>query len=254
MSTNNKVIAIGDVHGYLDKLTALIEVLKPKVDMESDSFVLLGDYVDGGPDALGVISFIMEWQQVNPNVVALLGNHEDLLLNGLGIRESLCAPYIKKGDYYLWWSQGGKQTLDSYSRVFAHASEYDKAIMQPKDYVLPKHIDWMLNLPLTHENDSYIFVHAGLIPGETVETTSDFEKLWIRDEFIDSNYNWGKKVVYGHTYTKTPVVMHNKIGIDTCHHGGGPITAAIITGIDRNGPSVIEIVSSDDNWSNSPKH
>lgn len=48
MRTNQigkRLIAIGDIHGELDKLNRLLNVVQPA---EDDLFVFLGDYVDRG--------------------------------------------------------------------------------------------------------------------------------------------------------------------------------------------------------------
>jgi serine/threonine protein phosphatase 1 len=49
--------------------------------------------------------------------------------------------------------------------------------------------------------------------------------LWIREPFIYSNFPWEKQVIFGHSAHKEPVVMDNKIGIDTMWHNHGKLTA-----------------------------
>ena len=44
------MIAIGDIHGCLDALNALIDVVEPGPE---DTVVALGDYIDRGPDSKG---------------------------------------------------------------------------------------------------------------------------------------------------------------------------------------------------------
>ncbi len=39
--------------------------------------------------------------------------------------------------------------------------------------------------------------------------------FWSRDEFINSTYDFGKRVIYGHTPHDKPKIDANKIGIDT---------------------------------------
>ena len=39
--------------------------------------------------------------------------------------------------------------------------------------------------------------------------------VWIRDEFIYSNYDFGKVVIFGHSAFDRPRIMKNKIAIDT---------------------------------------
>ena len=48
-----KYFAIGDIHGCLDKLLALMDLLD--VDWGQDTVVFMGDYIDRGPDSKGVV-------------------------------------------------------------------------------------------------------------------------------------------------------------------------------------------------------
>ncbi len=73
-----RLFAIGDVHGCLHELKNLVEQkLKLRTD---DKLVLLGDYIDRGPDSKGVIDYIMTLQKKGFDVVPLKGNHELMLL------------------------------------------------------------------------------------------------------------------------------------------------------------------------------
>ena len=47
---------------------------------------------------------------------------------------------------------------------------------------------------------------------------------WIRQTFIDSDDDFGKRVVFGHTHFSEPLVEDNKIGIDTGAVYGGRLT------------------------------
>jgi len=81
-------------------------------------------------------------------------------------------------------------------------------------------------LKLYHETDDYIFVHAGLLPGPIpLDKQPRDELLWIRFRFIGSNYDWGKKVIFGHTPSNDVLVEENKICIDTGAAYNGSLTA-----------------------------
>ena len=64
--------AIGDIHGRLDKLDALLAMLPLQ---PGDRLVFLGDYVDRGPDSRGVVARLIEVADAYP-CEFLLGNHE----------------------------------------------------------------------------------------------------------------------------------------------------------------------------------
>lgn len=60
--------------------------------------------------------------------------------------------------------------------------------------------------------------------------------LWIRDAFINSEWDFdGKRVVFGHTPFDAPLVMPNKIGIDTMFHDAGNLTAVELNTMNNRG-------------------
>jgi serine/threonine protein phosphatase 1 len=71
-----------------------------------------------------------------------------------------------------------------------------------------------------YETDRYIFVHGGLVPGRAASETDSRNRMWIREPFLSSDYDWGKVVVHGHTPILEPIVRPNRIGIDTILRGG----------------------------------
>jgi serine/threonine protein phosphatase 1 len=226
------IIAISDIHGYADKLDDLMNKLERRFDLEFATLVYLGDYVDGGPDTKSVIDRLMQYERDFPHWVFLMGNHEDMLLDAC-VRGS-----ITYGHFEQWWNQGGAETAASYAGRYVNVIDG----LIEKDRLFPAdHLTWLAARPLFHETDNFIFVHAGLTPGVGAGDTADFEKLWIRDQFINSTYDWGKRVIFGHTYTPEPIVMPNKIGIDTNHRGRGHLTAVVL---DEDRPDAFKFFTS----------
>lgn len=253
-----KTIAIGDIHGHFDQFNSLMYTLFNREDInpEEDIFVFLGDYVDGGPDTKKVLDKLMQFKEQFPHWKFLFGNHESLLLDALSDKRSIY------GDYYLWWNQGGKETLNSFVPEGGEEfSEFEKAVMQPKDLITGKYVDFMKELDLYYENDDYFFVHGGLYPDRSIEAhkeavgpfhpdlmtegSMDYDMIWMRDPFIGSDFDWGKKIIFGHTCFPWSTfraqdeygdiarpgyayVADNKIGIDTMQHNSGRLTALIL--------------------------
>lgn len=85
----------------------------------------------------------------------------------------------------MWYWQGGAET---------YAYGGNEKDMQDA-------INWNGDFPLYYESDNHIFVHAGLRPNLPLQAQTEDDMLWIRDEFIGSKFDWGKRVVYGHTAT-----------------------------------------------------
>lgn len=216
----SKLFAVGDIHGHFAELTELFETLFNQAGLkpESDTVVFLGDYVDGGPTTKQVVEQLIAWQEQYPHWVFLKGNHEDLML------DALVYNFKKYGDYYIWWNQGGRATAHSY--LPTDASNYDRAIMQPKEFIPTEHLSWIHGLPLTYALAGYQFVHAGFAPRIGLGGQTEEDMLWIREAFINSDWDFdGMRVVFGHTPFHEPVVMPNKIGIDTMFHNYGKLTA-----------------------------
>lgn len=209
MSDYRRVYVIGDVHGHAEQLSEVYwTMLEDGMDLDQDVLVQLGDVVDRGPDSKTAVNLLMEWQDRHPDrVIVLRGNHEQLMLDALDDPSNFEA-------FSNWWYQGGLETFQSYSDT-----------VPVERTALPKHVDeghiaWIRNLPSHFECTQAIVVHAGLKPYYTPDTTEDHDKLWIREEFIKSPYDWGKPVIFGHTSYEKPLVMRNKVGIDTILKGG----------------------------------
>jgi serine/threonine protein phosphatase 1 len=192
-----RILAIGDIHGTRDKLQMLMGAVN--WDPDEDTLVFIGDYVDRGPDSAGVIDHVLGLMEWSENVICLRGNHEQLFIDFLDGRDTSTFLY-----------NGGQATIDSYGGEDAGLPE--------------EHYDFLLSLPFYYETEDYIFVHAGLRDGLPLEQQDPHDLLWIREEFIHSSYDHGKLVVYGHTPKREPVVMENKIGIDTGAVYGGKLT------------------------------
>ena len=191
--SEGRLLAIGDIHGCLAQLTGLMALVNPAA---ADRVVFLGDYVDRGPDSAGVIDYLIEFAAAFPQTVFLRGNHEQMFLE-----------YLDGQDPALFLINGGRQTLDSYR---------DCGL-----WPLPSsHRRFLESLRHYFESAQHIFVHAGLRPGIPLAGQTDFDMLWIRHEFLESNYDWGKTVVYGHTPLEEPLLGGRRIGVDTgCVYG-----------------------------------
>ena len=138
--------AIGDIHGERKLLEALIAELPLR---EADRLVFLGDYVDRGPDAHGVVEYLIELAHMRP-CVFLCGNHESMFLDFLGWQRD---EYFA-GDAFL--ANGGDRTLASYGY-------FDVPDPDPSHFELPRaHRDFFRNLKLYHREGDYLFVHAGV--------------------------------------------------------------------------------------------
>ena len=211
--------AVGDIHAELDKLNELLELLPLR---PGDRLVFVGDYIDRGPDAFGVIERLIEVSREWPSVF-LLGNHESMFLDFLGWTDDA---YFG-GDAFLM--NGGDRTLASYGY-------FDRENPERGTFRLAKtHEEFLLSLKLYHQEGNYLFVHAGLSRAALMEKDLAYslrrsraeDLLWNRTTCEMPN-NLNVTIVYGHTPSEDFEVRWNQpfsIGIDTGAVYGGPLTA-----------------------------
>jgi serine/threonine protein phosphatase 1 len=197
-----RVFVIGDIHGCLEMLKRLLDKIKWCPDQ--DKLIFLGDYIDRGNDSRGVIEYILKLKNTSSIIQCLMGNHEQLFLE-----------FLDGGDITTFLVNGGMATLNSY------LIEDQK----PGELVVPvEHIDFLNSLPKWIELEDHFFVHAGLRPGVQIQEQAVEDLLWIREPFIYSDYDFGKKVIFGHTPFPEPFIMENKIGLDTGAVYGNKLT------------------------------
>ena len=188
------LFAIGDIHGCADELRALVNKLP--ITPET-TLVFVGDYVDRGPRSREVIDTILELRE-QCRVVALAGNHEDMFLDYLD------DPTSARAGAFIY--SGGSATLASYADAHGEVQ------------VPAAHRRFLEELPVLHETDGYVFVHAGLpqVPLAALDPVGDrHAMLWMRGRFLTSDYDWGKVVVHGHTPVTRVEVRPHRINIDT---------------------------------------
>ena len=213
------IYAIGDIHGCLDLMETLVDHIRDYqalVHGGTDAEIIcLGDYVDGGPESLGVIDRLMAGV-AGFRVTCLPGNHEDLMLACLGTDD--------RETWHTWLSNGGETTLHSLG-ITLRFGGYDPRALE--DALGPQRIDWLRKLPLHTIRGRYLFVHAGIAPGVPLENQTKRDLLWIRGRFLDSEEDHGHIVVHGHTPGDEPVVRPNRICLDTGATSNGMLTAGV---------------------------
>ncbi len=219
---NAPLYVIGDIHGRLDLLDRLIEAIYRDAGARGTESltVTVGDYIDRGPDSRGVIDRLMG----NPfpgRFAALKGNHEAMMARFLE------DPQV--GD--LWSMNGGLETLHSFGIPvttswgrpdFARVAEALRAALTPDES------RFLASLHLSLSVGRYFICHAGVRPGMPLDRQRDEDLLWIRDAFLDSEMEFGKIVVHGHTPVPEPEVKANRINVDTGAFATGRLTCAVL--------------------------
>ena len=128
----------------------------------------------------------------------------------------------------------GVETLASYGLTSANVagnglSDLARALAA----ALPQsHLDFFRGLRTSFACGDFFFAHAGVRPGVDFARQSDTDLIWIRQEFLRHEGDFGKFVVHGHTPVREVERRPNRIGIDTAAYATGKLTALVIEGSD----------------------
>ena len=231
------VWTIGDIHGMDTMLTRLLHAL-PRAD--TDITVFLGDYIDRGADSRAVVRRVLQERDAAPDRTHLLwGNHEDMAAANFHL------PYPSGIGYdpYDWFRNGGIAAMASWD---AYPPDVFRADCPLELLRLIRHLE-----PYYAGADSgiagmepYLFVHAGILPGQDPRTTDGETLLWVREPFLESHDPSGRIVVHGHTPFAAVRVQPDKIGIDTRAVNGGQLTCLrlperVLYQVDHDGKVIV---------------
>ncbi len=245
------IYAIGDIHGQKEMLDHALALIA--ADGGDDAkIVFLGDYTDRGPDSRAVIDTLIAGRDASRNWSFIKGNHDRLFSNFVQYGTEHDAR-VKSGISRLNPRLGGSATLASYGLegVTHFASKrvnglevleqfegpngwLDPAALQQEALraVPVAHHDFLDALPLWHETDELLFVHAGLRPGLPVDQQDPEDLIWIRDGFLESDHDFGKLVVHGHTALDYPQHFGNRVDLDGGAGYHRPLIPAVFVGRD----------------------
>jgi serine/threonine protein phosphatase 1 len=180
-----KYIVVGDIHGCKKQLD---EILRLTSSFEDHKYVFLGDYIDRGPDAEGVIQTIKKI-----DAIFLRGNHEEML--------------IKRYDHY--------DFEEKMHLLFQAGISNDS-------------FEWIVNNTiLKYESDNYLFVHAGLNIKKNIMEQNIEDLLWTREtgNYYDLT---NQVVIHGHTIIVEPEQFGNRINVNTGCGSNGVLTALVL--------------------------
>lgn len=236
--------AMSDIHGCLDALEARIGQLDERGFFDEgceDKLFLLGDYIDRGPDSLGVVRAVMKLEQRCPDrVIALMGNHEDEFLNWLGdgavdwnddvlLDDDLDELFAELEpdfgsasshaviDRLKMWqlSDPGGNTMRSLLGNDAFCSVESAIALNDADAferacdriraTQPDAIRWIRNLRTYYETDSQIFVHAGIDESQGESWFAATPRDMLLNSRRTPRGRFYKDVIAGHTPTSSIV-------------------------------------------------
>jgi serine/threonine protein phosphatase 1 len=169
-----RLFAIGDIHGCYEPLRQLIE---HKIGIKkSDKLILLGDYIDRGNQSREIIDYIIGLKKKDFDIIALIGNHESMLLDALD------------NDIFLpeWIQNGGSETMISFGISLL------KQLNQ-------LYIDFFKGLQFYYLLNNFLFVHAGFNDRKSNPFDDKYHMIWSRREKYRNPVLKDKIIIHGHT-------------------------------------------------------
>ena len=226
------VYAIGDIHGDLKQLQAILSFIREDINLQSVTdyhVIFIGDLVDRRADSKAVIDLILRGIERGEPWVVLRGNHDRLF--AMFLRDPLDKDPILRPDYtWLHPRMGGRDTLQSYGVEYRDDKPLTQLHAEALAAVPAKHRTFLSNLPNTWETDTYFFCHAGVRPGTPLAAQTEDDLVWIRGPFHNWTDRFEKVIVHGHTPVDQVTNYGNRINIDTGAAWGEKLSAIVIDG------------------------
>ena len=218
-----RIYAVGDIHGHLDLLDELLSRVNADIALRPTArpvFVFLGDYIDRGPCSRETIDRLIEHGGTS-ECVFLKGNHEQIAI------KCLSDPNL----FDRWMRLGGVETLVSYGVAPGNLANGKQIVELQSAFhgALPQaHFRFFRDQQTSFACGDFFFAHAGVKPRVELSRQAENDLLWIREEFLSSNEDFGKIVVHGHTPVEEPEILPNRINIDTGAFATGRLTCLVI--------------------------
>ena len=154
LAPEENVIAIGDIHGRFDLLSKFEDAAIPA------QIICLGDLIDRGEQSADVLRTLFEV----PNVITLMGNHEEMMLGFID---------DPKTNGERWLRYGGLQTLHSFGVSGISQTSSGADLEKARDALYAAMgadlVEWVANLPKSWVSGNVAFVHAGADPAVAIE-------------------------------------------------------------------------------------
>lgn len=235
MNGPDRIYAVGDVHGHLDKLEAIHAAVADDLDtspVETHAILHIGDYIDRGPDSRGVIEYLINGETSGEPWINLYGNHDRMMLRFLA-EPGGADPLLRTDLYWLHPRLGGQTTLHSYGVSTPENLDNDRGahLFEATRHAVPdSHVAFLRNLRTSYQWRGFFFAHAGIKPGVPLDQQVEDDLIWIRKPFHDSDLDHGATIVHGHTPVDAVEDHGNRIAIDTGAAYGKALTCTVFEG------------------------
>lgn len=206
--------AIGDVHGCDALLERLLDRLRP----EGLPIVLVGDYINKGPDSAAVLRRLLALSE-DRQIIALRGNHEDLFLRFLSRPIRQTRPFLR---------YGGRKTLESFGLTLPPEDAPPRAYVTLRDQIrsnMPGMQQWLHALPYVWQSGNISVLHAGADPTCALDAQPERGFAWGHPLFTTTARTDGRWIMHGHHPVDIVTAEALRIAIDTQAHATGQLSA-----------------------------
>ena len=213
-----KIFAIGDIHGCAQQLATLLDRIP--FDRGRDTLVFLGDYINRGPDTKKVLDILLDLKDSCTDIHFLKGNHEQELLEytATGHVDSLRS--LRE--------MGIEATVESYGARIHSLTELG--------FFPAEHREFLRNLKFFHFEDDYLFIHADInkeLFRRPINGSEQRQQRHVMEAGLLSSRRLAQEkttaidslIVFGHIPFASPLVLGDRIGIDTGAVYGNMLTA-----------------------------
>jgi len=195
------IFAMSDVHAHHDAMKKRIDQIIPYLKSEDNKLVLLGDFIDRGPESYECLQLAFNLQQEygSDKVIVLRGNHEEWFLDFI---YDVGDEWLAEDDNY---RTSGTFLFDEQKKTLSNLYGREEILTYIKDCIKTNHkqlIQWVKKLPYYYETPTQIFVHAGVdeeIPEEEIEyCTLGTPEYVFTGKFPPTTGRFYKDIIAGH--------------------------------------------------------
>lgn len=237
MTRPTTIYAIGDVHGMLAHLLAILAWVESdaKANGRDAHVLLLGDLIDRGPDSKGVVELVRKRTSSRfAATTCLMGNHD------WALEWSLCQSTTPHG--FRWLKAHAVECLASYGVDLDLVTRRRQPTGAEQEALsnLAEDAAWLAQLPRAVTTPDRIFCHAGMDPTIPPDEQDPSFMLWGHEDFRaavsdDASVMHpafsGRSLVHGHyPIHRGPEIRRLRTNLDTGCCFGGRLTCAAFDG------------------------
>lgn len=176
-ATTGRRLIIADIHGCKKTFVKLLKKINFSVH---DELFILGDIINRGKDSSGVLNYIIKLKKTGYNILALRGNHEQMLLDIIENEPSRLHEYL----------------------IYQKSED----LLNDKGKIKNKYLNFLKDLPYYFELDKFILVHAALdLSADNIFEDKNF-MLFSRYQRGNTSQLEGKQMIHGHSVTDIKII------------------------------------------------